>query len=162
MFERKISKPRKIFRYVLLLILAMSFGVFAFGVAIKTNHNFKRYIVHNYTQEIINLDVIKYETLAKFQDTKNRHDTALELIQLSFFSDKYGQSGLNMLKKEADTGYAPSQHMYGKLLSKAYPDEKNQLEAFIYLKKSANQGYNPAILSIAELKNDFTLSRPNK
>lgn len=150
--SRTISKPRKYFRRGLLGLLLLSFVFFSAIVTLRFNRSLHWYTVRNHTELLFQADILQYQGLAYFSGPERRHDIAQKLIQNTFYSASYAQPGMDILKENADDGYAPSQHSYGYYIGHTYPLEENKKTAIKYFEMAAAQGYEPA----QDILNEFS------
>lgn len=154
--RKEISKSRLYFRRSLLVIAAFSAVFFVSMITLRVNKSAHWYIVRNYQTEIFEIDVMKHQLQASLNDIENKHEIAASLIQKSIFSPVYQTAGIDMMRKNAEAGYPPSQFTYGEILEKtAYtrdpvtfkttPDPSKKIKARYYYHLAAAENYAPAI-----------------
>lgn len=125
-------------------MLLLSFIFFSTVVTLRLNRSLHWQVVRDHKETLFKFDILQYQTLAFFSDRESRHHIAQKLLKNTFFSPIYTDPGIEMLKDNADDGYAPSQVAYGDYLSYRFPLERNHKEAITYFEMAASQGYEPA------------------
>ena len=148
-----ISKARRRLRIVLGILLVLSFGFFgtmAYTYVQIRQHNIK---ILDIAPTLFKADILQHQAWAFMLDDNGKTAVAINLINKSVFSRQYKYAGLSMLEGIAEKGYAPAQYHYATITLARYSismyDKKDALE---YYKKSARQGYQPAIEKLAMLE----------
>lgn len=151
MSKKQISRFRRYFRRTLYTLAALSFVFFLTMVYIRIDDRLRYSLAKEYTVEIFQIDVLTQEALAFWQDEDDKHETASRLLRNGFFSPIYTKSGLEMMRENAESGYAPSQHYYAHVLYRNFPTDENKAIAIAYYEASAVQGYAPSIKTLEQL-----------
>lgn len=163
MKKKEISKARRNFRRGLIVVAALSAVFFASMVTLRMNRSAHWYVVRNYQNEIFAIDVYKHQLEASLNNEVQKHDIAFSLLQKSVYSKIYESAGIDMMKDNAESGYPPSQYVYGHILEKkAYSrdpvtlkvshDLEKQKQARYYYNLAALENYAPAIERLEDIQ----------
>ena len=151
--HEKLSKPRYIFRYTLLVVLALSLVFTAtatyFMVETRTNPQTLREV----GPVVFYIDATLYTLKARFQDPEEQFTTAKRLCAYSFFSPAYGKNCLSLIMDLSDDGFAPAQTYQANIIMRTAKTPEEFQEAVSLYRAAAAQNYEPAQIRLALLEN---------
>lgn len=148
----KLSKPRYIFRYALLVVLAFSLLFTATVIYFRIETRIDIRNIEPISPVLFFIDSSIYMMKAKFKEPDEKFATAKRLCAYSFFSPIYGKHCLHLMIDLSEDGYAPAQTFQANLIMRTAKTHADFLEAMVLYRQAAAQDYEPAKLKLVLLE----------